>query len=144
MQRLASDPRGPGSPLGGVPPFIYSVSFHWPKAPRSFWPTERKRISQRSLFLRMEENSCKGTHIQGSRRDPRRAGEVPTGLAHPTVLLLWTLEWGGVCRGEDAGGAGWGCKDRASRDSELRNSQLQKDRPLTVLPGTKICVSLSL
>ena len=71
-------------------------------------------------------------------------GRCPQGWRTRLCCSCGPLEWGDVCRGEDAGEAGWGCKDRASQDSELKNSQLQKDRPLTVLPGTKICVSLSL
>lgn len=29
----------------------------------------------------------------------------------PDCAVVVDLEWGDVCRGEDAGEAGWGCKD---------------------------------
>lgn len=87
MQSLASDPRGPGNPLGGLPPFIYSVSFHWLKAPLFSWPVKGRGFPKEAPFLGWKRIPANGTpYIQGSSQDPRRAGEVPTGLARLAVL----------------------------------------------------------
>ena len=100
MQRLASDPRGPGSPLGGVPPFIYSVSFHWPKAPLSPWPTERKRISQRSPFLLTEENSCKWDSYSGLQVGPPKGWGGAHWAGTPSCAVVVDPWNGVVCVGE--------------------------------------------
>ena len=142
MQLLASDPRGPGSPLGGVPLFIYSVSFHSPLSPPG--PLKGKGFPKEAPFSGWKKIPAKGLICRAPEGTPEGLRRCPQGWHTQLCCCCGPLEWGGVCRGEDAGEARWGCKDRASRDSELKNSQLQKDRPLMVLPGTKICVCLSL
>lgn len=120
MQRLASDPRGPGSSLGGWPPFIYSVSFHWLKTPLSSWPLKGRGFPKEAPFLGRKRIPAKGTpYIQGSEPHPSKSWGVAHGAGMPGCavasgpLLSGPGGLVGVCRGEGAGEARWEPKDRA-------------------------------